>query len=123
MVRTILRNIAKNRLKDMGYDNVNSKMRLRFGDKDTMPCREAINKLQKTPQGRGRLEKSLKEHPALWTEVLCGSKKKDADGAFSRMSSVRFLRRHPDRNWPKKKRSLDKLEMTQERPSQKTQTA
>ena len=103
MVRSILRNIAKNRMKDMGLGNVNRKMRMRFGDKETMPEREAIRKLQKTPQGRDRLARALKEHPALWQEVLCGSRKKEATDAFTRMSVRRKMLRHPDNpEWPKK---------------------
>ena len=105
MIRSMLRNIARNRMKDMGIGNVNQKMGRRFGDKDTMPDRITICKLQKTPQGRDRLARIRKAHPALWTEVLTGSKKKDADEAFRQMSRLREWRRHP------------------ERVSQKTQTA
>lgn len=106
MVRSILRNIAKNRLKDMGVGNVNQKMGMRYGDKETMPDREMIAKYSKTPKGRALLEKAYKTHPALWTEVLSGGKKKDAEGAFRRKSTERLLLRHPDNpKWPQKKDS------------------
>lgn len=104
MVRSILRNIAKNRMKDMGIGNINQKMGVRFGDKETMPGREMICKLNKTHKGREVLAKAYKEHPALWTEVLSGSKAKDAYSAFRRKSTERLLQRHPDNpTWPKKK--------------------
>ena len=106
MVRSILRNIAKNKLKDMGVGNVNQKMHFRFGDKDTMPGREAIAKYGKTPKGRAILAKAYKEHPALWTEVLCGDKKAEADKASEKMAKIRLMRRHPDNpHWPKVKDS------------------
>lgn len=102
MTRTFQRNIAKNRLKDMGVGNVNQKMRRRFGDKNTMPDREMIAKYSKTPKGRTLLAKAYKTHPALWTEVLNGSKKKDADKAVTIMNRRRLMLRHPDNpNWPK----------------------
>lgn len=103
MVRSILRNIARNRMKDMGLGDVNTKMHMRFGDKSTMPDKEAIPKLQKTPQGRDRLAKAMKEHPALWQEVLWGSRKKEANTALARMATRRKMERHPDNpEWPKK---------------------
>ena len=77
--------------------NVNQKMRQRFGDKETMPGLEMIAKLSKTPKGRAVLARRYKEHPALWTEVLNGSKKAEADAAFRKASFRRFARRHPDK--------------------------
>lgn len=104
MIRSIMRNMAKNRMKDMGIGNVNQKMHVRFGDKDTMPGREAIVKMQKTAQGRGKLAKALKDHPPMWKEVLCGSKKKEADEASKKAGNKRLIRRRPDNpNWPNKK--------------------
>ena len=106
MIRSIKRTIARNRLKDMAVGNVNQKMGMRYGDKETMPGREAINKLQKTKQGRERLTRSLKEHPALWMEVLNGRKKKEADSAATNAATIRKMIRHADNpDWPKKKES------------------
>lgn len=102
MIRTIRRNVAKNLMKDMGYENVGQKMHLRIGDKDTLPSKEAVVKLQKTAQGRAKLAKAMEKHPPLWKEVLGGSKKKDADKAFEKMSWRREQRLHPDREKPKK---------------------
>ena len=97
MIRSIKRNIARNRMKDMGIGNVNQKMRLRSGDKETMPGREMIAKLNKTPKGRAVLARRYKEHPALWQEVLYGAKKAEADEAFRKASWRRFARKHPDK--------------------------
>lgn len=97
MKRTILRNMAKNALKDMGVGNVNKKMHYRYGDKNTMPGREEIAKLKHTPIGRANLAKIYREHPTLWWSVLFGKKQKEAEKATSKMNTIRLIRRHPDK--------------------------
>ena len=119
MVRSILRNIARNRMKDMGMGNVNQKMHQRFGDKETMPGREMIAKLKKTSKGREVLARRYKEHPAMWMEVLCGSRKNDADEAFRKASFRRFVRRHPDKVLPPKRMTAEEAKR---HGSQKVQT-
>ena len=78
MIRTIKRNMARNRLKDMGYDRVNKRMGIRNGMKGNRVLRRQVRNGQKSPTGRDRLGVFLKEHPAIWQRVLNGDLAKRA---------------------------------------------
>ena len=91
MIRTIKRNMARNRLKDMGYDKVNKRMGIRNGLKGNRVLRRQIRNGQKTGPGRDRLGVFLKEHPAVWQRVLDGDLAKKAVAAEKAASRQRKI--------------------------------
>lgn len=93
MLRTWKREIARNRLKDMGADHVNRRMGHR---KEETLEHEVIAKMQKTAQGRDRLKRILDANPPLWKRVISGDLKKDGDKAFWKRSEQRRFALHPD---------------------------
>ena len=95
MIRSIKRNIARNRMRDMGFDKINKRMRTRL-DPENSPRRIVIRKLEKTRQGRGKLALFGMANPQLWKEVLNGRYQGDAEKAFRRASQVRLRQRHPN---------------------------
>lgn len=82
MIRAIKRNIARNLLKDMGYDQVNRRLGYRNGLKNGRVTNVQIRNGMKTPSSRDRLNKFLKEHPAVWQRVLYGDLKEKAQKSF-----------------------------------------
>lgn len=96
MIRSIKRNMARNRLKDMGYDKVNKRMGIRNDLKGNRVSRVQIRNGMKTPASRDRLSKFLDEHPAVWKRVLVGDlakKAKAAEKAASRQRKIDTLYR------------------------------
>lgn len=91
MIRTIKRNIARNLLKDMGYDQVNRRLGYRNGLKNGRVTNVQIRNGMKTPASRDRLGKFLKEHPAVWQRVLYGDLKSRAHQAFVQESRKRKI--------------------------------
>ena len=89
MIRTIKRNIARNLLKDMGYDQVNRRLGYRNGLKNGRVTNVQIRNGMKTPASRDRLNKFLKEHPAVWQRVLYGDLKERAQKSFMAASRRR----------------------------------
>lgn len=82
MIRAIKRNIARNLLKDMKYDKVNKRLGYRNGLKGGRVTNVQIRNGMKTPASRDRLDKFLKEHPAVWQRVLYGDLKERAQKSF-----------------------------------------
>lgn len=91
MIRSIKRNIARNLLKDMGYDKVNKRMGYRNGMKGGRVTRVQIRNGMKTPASRDRLGVFLKEHPPVWKRVLQGDLKSRAQQAFAQESRKRKI--------------------------------
>ena len=91
MIRTIKRNMARNRLKDMGYDRVNKRLGYRNGLKGGRVMRKQIRNGMKTAGGRDRLNRFLAEHPAIWERVLVGDLRKKAIAAERAASRQRKI--------------------------------
>lgn len=96
MLRSIKRNIAKNRMKDAEVDKVNRRMSIRQNRTDA-PSRIKIAKMSKTAQGRRKLAVIFRKNPPMWKSVLTGEFRKEADKAFIKKSQEREFRRHPEK--------------------------
>ena len=91
MIRTIKRNMARNRLKDMGYDRVNKRLGYRNGLNGGRLRRATVRVNTRTRRRRAVWETFLKEHPALWQRVLAGDLQKkaiEAERAASRQRKI-----------------------------------
>ena len=86
MLRSIKRNIARSRMKDMGIDHVNHKMAHRQNDTLIKNCVQA---LQKTKNGRRRLLAIYAKNPPIWKRIIEGDLKKTADRSWNEASRKR----------------------------------
>ena len=86
MLRSIKRNIARNRMKDMGIDHINHKMAHR--QNDTL-IKNTVQALQKTRNGRRRLIAIYAKNPPIWKRIIEGDLKKTADKSWNQASIKR----------------------------------
>lgn len=91
MIRTIKRNMARNRLKDMGYDRVNKRLGYRNGVKGGRLRRATVRVNTRTRRRRAVWETFLKEHPPIWKRVLEGDLRKKAIAAERAASRQRKI--------------------------------
>lgn len=91
MIRSIRRNIARNRMKDMGFDRVNRRMGIRNGIKGNRLLRRQVRNGMKTPAARDRLAGYLKAHPPVWKRVLEGDLRERAVAAEKAESRKRKM--------------------------------
>ena len=89
MLRSIRRNIAKNLLRDMGYERVNEKL-YQVKDPNKRPSEVVVTKLTKTAQGRTRLDKMRSDNPPLWKRITQGDLAKDAQKAIVKAKNERW---------------------------------
>ena len=96
MIRAIERNIARNRMKDMGFDKINKRMNTPMNP-DKMPLPKVKKRMQRTAVGRRKLEVIRKENMPLWKRVLWGEYRESSEKAEKKASYERMVRRHPEK--------------------------
>ena len=96
MIRTIERNMARSRMKDMGFDKINKQMHTPYGPK-TYPSPKAFRRLQKTWKGRKLLASIREENMPLWKRILWGEYRESSVKAEKKASYNRMVRRHPEK--------------------------
>ena len=94
MTRTIAREIAKNRLKDAGYDRVNKRIGMTAGGRREHEMEEKMHGSGTRPSRMKMafLAKQREKNPQVWRRVLYGDLAKAAENAWKKASLHRALR-------------------------------
>lgn len=95
MKRTIAREIARNRLKDAGYERVNKRIGMTTGGKREHEMEEKMHGSGTRPSRMKRafLEKQREKNPQVWRRVLYGDLAKAAENAWRKASFHRALQK------------------------------